>query len=47
MAVVSVGLLYMQIICTSLMTDNHQITLSLNVYRSDTLSGAQPTVSKH
>jgi len=37
----------MQIICTSLQTDNHASTSSLNFYRTDALSDAQPTVSKH
>jgi len=36
----------MQIICTSLQTDNHTNTSSLNVYRPDALPAAQPTVSK-
>jgi len=31
----------MQIICTSLQTDNHASTLSLNFYRSDALPDAQ------
>ena len=34
-------------ICTSLQTDNHTNTSSLNFYRPDALSDAQPTVSKH
>jgi len=37
----------MQIICTLLQTDNHASTSSLNLYRSDALPDAQPTVSKH
>ena len=37
----------MQAICTSLQTDNHTNTSSLNLYRPDTLLDAQPTVSKH
>jgi len=37
---------HMQIICTSLQTDNHASTSSLNFYRPDALPGAQPTVSK-
>ena len=38
---------HMQTICTSLHTDNHNNTSSLNFYRPDALSDAQPTVSKH
>ena len=38
---------HMQIICTTLQTDNHTSTPSLNFYRPDALPGAQPTVSKH
>ena len=34
-------------VCTSLQTDNHINTSSLNVYRPDALPDAQPTVSKH
>jgi len=37
----------MQTICTSLQTDNHTNTSSLNSDRSDALPDAQPTVSKH
>ena len=37
----------MQAICTSLQTDNHTNTLSLNIFRPDALSDAQPTVAKH
>jgi len=37
---------HMQTICTSLQTDNHNNTSSLNFYRPDALPGAQPTVSK-
>jgi len=37
---------HMQIICTSLQTDNHVSTLSLNFYRPDGLPDAQTTVSK-
>ena len=37
----------MQAICTSLQTDNHINTSSLNFYRLGALSDAQPTVSKH
>jgi len=36
----------MQIICTSLQTDNHTNTPSLNIYRPDALPDAQPTASK-
>ena len=36
---------HMQTICTSLQTDNHTNTSSLNVYRSDALPDAQPTAS--
>jgi len=39
--------LTMQTICTSLQTDNHTNTSSLNFYRPDALPDAQPTVSKH
>jgi len=35
---------HMQIICTSLQTDNHS---SVNVYRPDALPDDQPAVSKH
>jgi len=35
---------HMQTICTSLQTDNHTNTLSLNFYRPDALPDAQPTV---
>jgi len=38
---------YVQIICSSLQTDNHTSTLSLSFYRPDVLPDAQPTVSKH
>jgi len=38
---------HMQVICTSLQTDSHASTSSLNFYRLDALSDAQPTVSKH
>ena len=38
---------YMQTICTSLQTDNHINTSSLNFYWLDALSDAQPTVSRH
>ena len=36
-----------QTIRTSLQTDNHINTSSLNFYRPDALPDAQPTVSKH
>jgi len=39
---------HMQTICTSLQTDIHTNTSSLNFYRPDALAGAQPTVlSEH
>jgi len=38
---------HMQIICTSLQTDNHASTSPLGFHRPDALSAAQPTVSKH
>ena len=38
---------HMQIVCTSLQTDNHASTSSLNLYRPDALPGAHPTASKH
>jgi len=39
---------YMQTrICTSLQTDNHTNTSSLNFYRPDALPDTQPTASKH
>ena len=38
---------HVQTICTSLQTDNHSNTSSLNFYRADVLPDAQPTVSKH
>ena len=38
---------HMQTICTSLQTDNHTNTPSLNFYRTDALPDAQRTVSKH
>jgi len=37
----------MQIICTSLHTDNDASTSSLNFHRPEALSDAQPTASKH
>ena len=36
-----------QTICTSLQTDNHTNTLSLNFYRPVALSDGQPTALKH
>jgi len=38
---------HMQTICTSLQTDNHTNTSSLNFYRPDALPDAQPTASVH
>ena len=38
---------HMQTMCTSLQTDNHTNTTSLNFYRPDALPDVQPTVSKH
>jgi len=38
---------HMPTICTSLQTDNHTNTSSLNFYRPDALPEAQTTVSKH
>jgi len=38
---------HMQIICTSLQTDNHVSTSPLSIYRLDALPAAQPTASKH
>jgi len=38
---------HMQTISTSLQTDNHTNTSSLNFYRPDAVLDAQPTVSKH
>jgi len=38
---------YMQTICTTLQTDNHTNTSSLNLYRLDALPDALTTVSKH
>jgi len=37
----------MQIICTSLQTDNHVSTSPVSFYRPDALPDAQPTASKH
>ena len=36
-----------QTVCTSLQTDNHTNTSSLNFHTPDALTDAQPTVSKH
>jgi len=38
---------HMQIICTSLQTDNHASTSPFSFYRPDALPAAQPTASKH
>jgi len=38
---------HMQIICTTLQTDDHASTPSLNFYGPDALPDAQQTVSKH
>jgi len=38
---------HMQIICTSLQTDNNASTSPLSFYRPDTLPATQPSVSKH
>jgi len=38
---------HMQIICTTLQTDNHASTPSLIFYGPDALPDAKPTVSKH
>jgi len=40
-------LYHMQIICSSLKTDNHASTSPLSFYRPDALPTTQPTVSKH
>ena len=37
----------MQIVCTSLQTDNHAYTLPLGFYRPGALPAAQPTASKY
>jgi len=37
---------HMQIICTSLQSDNHASTSPLSFYRPDALATAQPTASK-
>jgi len=38
---------HMQIICTSLQTDNHASTSPLSFYRPDALPATQSTASKH
>jgi len=38
---------HIQIICTSLQTDNHAIASPFSFYRPDALSVTQPTASKH
>jgi len=38
---------HMQIICTSLQTDNHASSSPLSFYRPDALPAAQPTASEH
>jgi len=38
---------HMQIICTSLQTENHAGTSSLTYYRPDALHDTQQTMSKH
>jgi len=38
---------HMQIICTSLQTDNHASTSVLSFYRPNALPATQPTASKH
>jgi len=38
---------HMQIICTSIQTDNHASTSPLSFYRPDAFPVAQPTASKH
>jgi len=38
---------YIQTICTSLQTDNHSNTPTVNFYRPDDHPDAQPTVEKH
>jgi len=38
---------HMEIICTSLQTDNHTSTSPLSFYRPDALPASQPTASKH
>jgi len=38
---------HVQIICTSLQSDNHSSTPPFSFYRPDTLPATQPTASKH
>jgi len=38
---------HMQIICTSLQTDNHASTSPLSFYMPDAFLAAQPTATKH
>jgi len=38
---------HIEIICTSLHTDNHASTLPLSFYRPDAIPAAQLTASKH
>jgi len=38
---------HMQIMCTSLQTDNHASTSPVGFYRLDALPVTQPTASKH
>jgi len=38
---------HMQIICTSVQTDNHASTSPLSSYKPDSLPAAQPTASTH
>ena len=38
---------HMQIMCTSLQTDNHSSTSPLSFYRPDALCATEPTVSMH
>jgi len=38
---------HMQIICTSLQTDNHASTSPFSFYRLDALPATQPTATKH
>jgi len=38
---------YMQIICTSLQTDNHSSISPFKFLQADALPAAQPTASKH
>ena len=46
-AVTSAGPYHLQIICTSIQTDNHASTSPLSFYKRDTHPTTQPTVSKH